>query len=174
MKYFVKTSRRARRVRIAVQADASVVVTAPVYFSAIAVERLVAAQGEWIAKAVERFQRQGPRVCLPRGRKSFLAHKERAREVAARQLQSLNIFYNFSYQRVAIKNHLRRWGSCSKKGNLNFNYRIALLPEPLAEYIVAHELCHLREMNHSRRFWRLVAQTIPDFKLRIRQLRAFV
>ncbi len=64
-----------------------------------------------------------------------------------------------------------RWGSCSKKKNLNFNARIAQLPDHLIDYVIVHELCHLIEFNHSAKFWALVAQTIPDPQNCRRELR---
>ena len=73
--------------------------------------------------------------------------------------------------RVAIRNQRSRWGSCSKQGNLNFNYKIALLPDALADYIVVHELCHLGEFNHSQAFWDLVAVAVPDHRERRAELR---
>jgi len=84
-------------------------------------------------------------------------------------------YYNQSYQckinRVVIRNQRRRWGSCSALGNLQFNYRVIRLPLVLVDYIVVHELCHLRELNHSVRFWQLVGETVPDFRQRRRTLR---
>lgn len=96
-------------------------------------------------------------------RTQYLAHKEAARVLVHARLEHFNAIYKFTYKRVVIKNQKTCWGSCSSKGNLNFNYKIVLLPERLADYIIAHELCHLREFNHSRAFWDLVAQTMPDY-----------
>lgn len=101
----------------------------------------------------------------------FDLHKETARSLAHERLAYWNQFYGHPYNRVAIRNQGSRWGSCSMKGNLNFNYRIALLPPELADYIIVHELCHLREFNHSDRFWALVAETLPDYKERKERLK---
>lgn len=101
---------------------------------------------------------------------AFLAYKEKAREMIKERLEYYNAFYNFKYKRVAIKNHKSRWGSCSKKGNLNFNYRLVHLPERLSDYVVVHELCHLGELNHSRRFWALVEKVMPDWRVRRKEL----
>ncbi|MBI5728623.1 MAG: M48 family metallopeptidase [Candidatus Magasanikbacteria bacterium] len=126
---------------------------------------------DWILKKVAYFKRVGERVHLPRGKKSYHEHKHRARQFVHQKISELNAHYNFSFNRVAIKNHSTRWGSCSKQKNLNFNYRILFLSNELADYVIVHELCHLREMNHSKKFWALVAHVVPDFKERWKQLR---
>ena len=79
------------------------------------------------------------------------------------KLEQFNTIYNFKYNRVYIKDQKTRWGSCSKKGNLNFNYKIIYLRPALADYLIVHELCHLGEFNHSRKFKMLVSKTIPDY-----------
>lgn len=104
------------------------------------------------------------RVAPLASRKEYLLHKEAARAVVHQKLARYNQSYGFAYKKVFIKNLKSRWGSCSNKGNLNFTYRIALLPERLQNYLVVHELCHLGEFNHSESFWKLVERCIPDYK----------
>jgi predicted metal-dependent hydrolase len=89
-------------------------------------------------------------------------HKERARILIHERLVYWNTFYNCTYNKVAIRNQSTRWGSCSMKRNLNFNYRIALLPQELMDYVIVHELCHLIEFNHSPAFWACMARALPD------------
>lgn len=101
-----------------------------------------------------------------RSRIQYLKYKEQARTLAHSRLEYFNRFYGCTYKRVFVKNQKSRWGSCSSKGNLNFNYKIALLPSHLADYIIVHELCHLKEFNHADSFWKLVEKTIPDYKKR--------
>ena len=102
----------------------------------------------------------------------FRAHKEIARERILTRLAHWHTVYQFPYGRVAIRDQSSRWGSCSKKGNLNFNYRIAFLPEILMDYVIVHELCHLKEFNHAPAFWDLVATAFPDYKKLRSELRS--
>jgi predicted metal-dependent hydrolase len=95
---------------------------------------------------------------------NYLKHKQKALGIVQERLQHFNKFYGYKWNRIFIKNQKTRWGSCSKKGNLNFNYRIALLPPEAADYIIVHELCHLKEFNHSQNFWNLVKVAIPNYK----------
>ncbi len=103
-------------------------------------------------------------------RVKYKKHKEAARAFVHAKLEFFNRHYGFSYHSVAIRNQRSRWGSCSKKGNLNFNYRLIELPEHLADAVIVHELCHLKEFNHSKAFWDLVGETIPDHKGRRKKL----
>jgi predicted metal-dependent hydrolase len=96
-------------------------------------------------------------------RAGLLQYSETARKLVHERLEHFNQFYKFTFNDVRIKSHQTRWGSCSSKGNLNFNYKIALLPPELADYIIVHELCHLGEFNHSQSFWNLVGKTIPNY-----------
>lgn len=106
-----------------------------------------------------------------RSRKLYLANKEAARTLIAERIVHFNQHYQARVGRIAIKNLKSRWGSCSRKGNLNFNYKLVFMDPDLRDYIVVHELCHLKEFNHSPKFWARVAETIPDYKERIKRLR---
>ncbi|MBR5127551.1 MAG: M48 family metallopeptidase [Roseburia sp.] len=71
-----------------------------------------------------------------------------------------------SYKNITIKNQKKRWGSCSSDRNLNFNWRLIMMPEDVIDYVVVHELCHLKQMNHSKAFWNEVEKMLPDYKIR--------
>lgn len=73
---------------------------------------------------------------------------------------------NESFENITIKNQKKRWGSCSSARNLNFNRRLILAPKEVIDYVVVHELCHLKQMNHSREFWHEVEKVLPDYKIR--------
>lgn len=103
--------------------------------------------------------------------KHYLTHKEAARSVISDRLLYWNSFYNLSYNRVAIRNQKTCWGSCTSKKNLNFSYKLIFLPEHLMDYIIVHELCHLKELNHGKQFWNLVGEVLPEYKQHISELR---
>jgi predicted metal-dependent hydrolase len=101
----------------------------------------------------------------------YAIHKETARVRVHEKLAQWNSLYVFEYKKVAIRNSRSRWGSCSRAGNLNFNYKILFLPEHLQDYVIVHELAHLAEFNHSPAFWEVVARTIPEHKKHREELR---
>lgn len=105
--------------------------------------------------------------------KHYVEHKEAARLLVLARLEYFNQQYGLSYNRVAIRNQRRRWGSCSALGNLNFSYRLLFLPAELSDYVIVHEICHLKEFNHSSRFWTLVSKTIPDYERRRQALKQY-
>lgn len=104
--------------------------------------------------------------------KHYLENKERARELVLARLAFFNRHYGLKWNRVAIRNQRRCWGSCTSLKNLNFNYKIQFLPPHLQDYIIVHELCHLKELNHGQVFWGLLGETIPDYRKRVAELRA--
>lgn len=87
-----------------------------------------------------------------------------AREIISQRLRLYSQRLNVKYNRVFIKDQKTRWGSCSSGGNLNFSYRLVMAPLPIIDYLVVHELAHLKEMNHSKQFWKLVEVICPEYK----------
>jgi predicted metal-dependent hydrolase len=165
--YSIKRSRRARRVSITVHHTGEVIVTLPLLALPYTAERFVAKKSDWIRAVQERLKKRFEnKTIINQTRKDYLKHKKRALIFIKERLEYYNRIYNSKYKRIAIRNQKSRWGSCSSKGNLNFNYALVHLPLELADYIVVHELCHLKEMNHSQKFWNLVAVAIPDYKQR--------
>ncbi|MCL1886300.1 MAG: M48 family metallopeptidase [Dehalococcoidia bacterium] len=108
-------------------------------------------------------------VCLPTGfteaRQVVDAWlKTRARDIILPLTEQLSLRLNAHYSSVHIRTAKTRWGSCSPRGALNLNWKLVMLPQDIIEYVIIHELCHLREMNHSPAFWRLVEQYCPNWR----------
>ena len=104
--------------------------------------------------------------------KHYLENKEAARELVLARLHHFNQHYNLKWNRVAIRNQRRCWGSCTSLKNLNFSYKLLLLPEHLRDYIIVHELCHLEHLNHGKDFWGLVAEQVPEYRKCVAEIRA--
>lgn len=104
---------------------------------------------------------------------SWKKHKTQAQNKVTKIISELHLPKGFEYNKITIKNQKTIWGSCSSKKNLNFNYRIIYLPDDLAKYLVVHEFCHLKHMNHSKNFWEQVEMFLPDYKILRRKLREF-
>jgi predicted metal-dependent hydrolase len=147
------------------------VVSAPRFVWPGAVEKLLLKKSDWIREKVEKFKKIPLISQTKNSRTDFLLYKNKALKLVKERLEYFNKTYGFTYRKISIRNQKTRWGSCSRKGNLSFNYKIALLPPPLIDYVVVHELCHLQEFNHSKNFWHLVARAIPDYVERSRKVK---
>jgi predicted metal-dependent hydrolase len=108
-------------------------------------------------------------------RNRYLAHKEAARALVHERVGYFMAHYGerhgIAVGKIAIRNQKSRWGSCSKKGNLNFNYKLAFLPAEVRDYVIVHEICHIKEFNHGRGFWALVGEAVPNHKELKKRLR---
>jgi predicted metal-dependent hydrolase len=165
----IKKSRRAKNICLRVCADATAILTIPWWVSQEAGLRFLRSKQSWLADKIKIKQEELKKY--PRRTKmDYLKNKSVAERLVWARLEHFNSFYNFNYNRVCIRDQKSRWGSCSAKKNLNFSYRIVFLPPELADYLIVHELCHLGEMNHSARFWKLVEKIIPEYKLSRKKL----
>lgn len=170
-----KKSKRSRSIRIDVLHSREIRVTIPYRVSFRGAAQFVQEKHAWIQRCIDFFNHEVVYVEPPE--KTFYSiaqYRHRAKQKVLRLIKKYNAYYQFDIARVSIRDQKTKWGSCSSAGNLNFHYKILFLPDHLAEYLVVHELCHLKEMNHSKRFWQLVAQTIPDVKQKARELRRHI
>ncbi|MDO8620185.1 MAG: M48 family metallopeptidase [bacterium] len=167
VEYTLRVSKRARGIRLSVASGGVFTVSAPPFIRTSVIEEFIRKKSEWVLDKIKYFSRfPKPRKMMStssRG-KHFAEHKPKALALTRERLAHFNERYGFKWNSVTIRNQKSRWGSCSRRGNLNFNYKIALLPPDLADYIIVHELCHLGELNHSRAFWSLVARTLPSHR----------
>lgn len=160
--YTVRKSKRAKRMRLAVYCDGSVIVTLPYRAKENIIAAFIEDKKEWILDKLCFYKKFKNASLAHFGEEDYLKHKDKAYNLAQERVEYFNRVYNFSFNKITIKNQKTRWGSCSRKGNLNFNYKILFLPDALRDYVIVHELCHLREFNHSRRFWNLVSKSVLD------------
>jgi predicted metal-dependent hydrolase len=155
-------------------------------------ERFVRDHATWLIKKINQAARRSGEHDTHRKDGTFIPHanilnsadyarhkdralalvQEKVARFSANAPEGRNPLRGVTYGTITVRNQKTCWGSCSRKKNLSFNVRILFLPEPVQDYIVVHELCHLLEFNHSPRFWALVAQVIPNYVARRRELRA--
>ena len=171
--YTIKRSPRAKRVTGTVRRDGTVVVTLPQRAAVRHAEELVQHHADWFLKRIAAVNALPPSPLDHLTDNDYQTHKEEARRVITERVEHFNRSLKLSYNRIAIRNQKTRWGSCSSKGNLNFNYKLLFLPPALRDYVIVHELCHLRHLNHSPAFWGMVAEVLPNYKQSKKELRAY-
>ena len=152
--------RRARHYILRLRADGVVRVTVPWRGSRAEAERFLIARRAWVAR-----QRHRRELALEAQRVSPEV-EARLRTLAARELPSrlfeLARLHGFAVPRVSVRNQRTRWGSCSPSGRISLNWRLAQVPPEVRDYVLLHELTHLRHLDHSARFWRELARLCPD------------
>lgn len=158
---------RSRRTTMAIQIKGNqVIVRAPLRARDKDIAAMVSQHQGWIeqklAKAAARQEALGPVKRLTPEQLQELA--ERARKVIPERVAHYAPMIGVTYGRITIRSQKTRWGSCSAKGNLNFNCLLMLAPIEVLDSVVVHELCHRKEMNHSNRFYALVLQAYPDYR----------
>ena len=163
----VRSSRKTLAVQI--RADGTVIARAPLRMPKDRILCFLSEKASWIRMQQGRMQerekmRQQARIHLDAAQEKEL--RERARSVLAQRTAYFARQIGVTYGRITVRDQKTRWGSCSQAGNLNFNFRLILAPPEVLDYVVVHELCHRRQMNHSAQFWQEVAQVLPDYRAR--------
>lgn len=157
--------------RLAVYCDGSVVVTSPSGTNLSAIEKFITDKKQWIWDKIQFFKNTNGKFARPFSRKDYLENKEKALALVKERAEFYKKAYGFSFNKIFIKNQKTRWGSCSRERNLNFNYKILFLSAKFQDYIIVHEMCHLREFNHSKKFWALVEKVSPNYSEIRKELR---
>lgn len=166
MKYTLIRSKR-RTLSLEVKPDGEVVVRAPHKADKSTIDRFVVSREDWIKAAAERQRKRLAKLgtiekYTP---EELAALSKKARKLLVPLVEEYADILGVSYGRISVRKQRTRWGSCSREGNLNFNCLLAATSEPVMRYVVVHELCHRKQMNHSKAFWYEVENLMPDYKL---------
>ena len=172
----VKVIRSNRKtISIQVNTDLTVTVRVPEYATNKDIDKILHDKESWIMKHMEQIREQNVRYessglkHLTKAEIEDLADK--ALKYIPQRVEYFSKIVGVDYGRITIRNQRTRWGSCSSKGNLNFNCLLMLTPTEVIDYVVVHELCHRKEMNHSKNFWREVEKVLPDYKRSVKWLK---
>ncbi len=169
----IRSARRTMSVEIG--EEGNVIVRAPYRLSESRIQAFLQEKAAWIFKNTEKVIRRKQRVdqihaatpvYSPEEAARLEAfYRKKAREVITSRVEYYSPMIGKPYQGISIRDQKTRWGSCSSKGNLNFNWRLILAPPQVLDYVVVHELCHLLHMDHSPAFWQEVERICPDYKV---------
>jgi predicted metal-dependent hydrolase len=166
---------KRKTISIEITPDARVIVRAPKYASISEINRLIGEKADWIDKHLRKMEeKQRERAMAPQPeltQQEIRLLTTRAKRIIPQRVRYYAEIMDVKYGRITIRMQKSRWGSCSSKGNLNFNCLLMRTPDEIIDYVVVHELCHLKEMNHSPKFWAEVEKIFPDYKERRKWLR---
>ena len=158
---------------ITVERDGTVTIRAPFFMSERKINKIIDERKEWIEKAQNKLASRAERLnsLTPITKDEIDSLKAAAKPIIEEKVRHFADKIGVEYGKITIRNQRTRYGSCSAKGNLNFNCLIMLMPNEIIDYVIVHELCHIKEMNHSRRFWNEVESVLPDYKERRKWLK---
>lgn len=168
----VRTDRKT--VALYVRPDGRIEVRAPLRASKTYIDGFVKSKQDWIGKNTARLiQRKSARKVIKLTADEEIQYRKKAKEYFTLKCIYFAALMGVRHGMVKINGAKTRWGSCNRKGDINFTYRLLFAPEDVIDYVVVHELAHTKEMNHSNNFWSVVAQTMPDYQERRKRLREF-
>ena len=166
---------RRKTIAIQVNSDLSVTVRAPYGVTEKYIEEFLNKNEAWISKQMNEIKAKKKSVELKNAENLTLdkikALADQALEIIPTRVEYFARIIGVTYGNITIRNQKTRWGSCSSKGNLNFNCLLMFAPPEVLDYVVVHELCHRKQMNHSKAFWAEVEKVFPDYKKSIKWLK---
>ena len=160
-----------RTLSLQIKTDGSIVVRCPRRYPSREIQKFVESKSDWILKNLRQVQRVQALPHLTEEELEILDHQ--AHSLLPEKVRYWASRVGVTYGRITIRRQKTRWGSCSSQGNLNFNLLLMLTPPEVMDYIVVHELCHRKEMNHSARFWAEVEKVLPDYEARRKWLKTY-
>ncbi len=175
-KYDIKLIKSKRKsIAIQIDEDLNIIVRAPLHLKNSDIEKFVEKKSGWIEKNLNSMRERLESIKAEPEEKLSMAElnklADKALELIPRRAEYFARLIGVQYGSITIRNQKTRWGSCSGKGNLSFNCLLMLTPPKIIDYVVVHELCHRKEMNHSKAFWAEVAKIMPDYKERVKWLK---
>ena len=168
MEYGVIYSKR-KTISISIK-KGNVIVKAPIGTKSKAIEELLTKHSNWIEKHLI-LQKKKEALTSSLTEEDVKELKKKAKVYLKEKTEYYANIMGLKYGRITITSAQKRFGSCSSEGNISYSYRLMLYPESAREYVVVHELAHLKEMNHSSEFYAIVASVLPDYKVRRRLLK---
>lgn len=160
----VKIIRSARKsVAIEIDRDANVIVRAPRFYPKEKIESLLSEKREWIEKGVLKMKNAVAKRKETDGGDIEGLTKE-AYEYLPKRVRELSERVGVDYGKITVRHQKTRWGSCTSEGNLSFNCMLMKTPKDVIDYVIIHELCHRKEMNHSKNFWAEVERAMPEYE----------
>ena len=163
IKYELKRSKR-KTISVEISREATIIVRAPLKMSIRDIEAFLNSKREWIISHLGKVEQKLLDIPPKLTSSELFELKKRAKKELPIRVDFYANQMGVEYGRIALRTQKTRFGSCSTKKNLNFNLAILLMPQEITDYVIVHELAHLKEMNHSDKFWHIVESIIPDYK----------
>jgi len=155
----LRSSRKTAAIQI--KNDGTVLIRCPKFMKSADIDKLIADKSHWIQLHLQALEQKQPLPCFTSAEMDALM--KQAKSYIPQRVHILAETMGISYHHVTVRAQRTRWGSCSSKGNLNFNCLLMLAPPEVLDYVIIHELCHRLEMNHSPAFWKKVAMYQPAY-----------
>ncbi|MCD4704821.1 M48 family metallopeptidase [bacterium] len=162
----IKKIIRSKRKTLALEIspDAELIIRAPLYTPKYIINKFILQKINWILEKIELVKKNNKEAELLKNANQKKICFETAYKIISQRVRYYSSLSGFKYNKIKITKAKKRWGSCSYRNNLNFPMRLGLAPLEVIDYVAIHELCHIKEKNHSQKFWNEVEKLMPDYQ----------
>ncbi len=161
---------KRKTISIEIKHDLRIIVRAPEKMKKSDIEKFISAKIPWIETHIKSVEAKLEPI-QPYKDSEIELLAERAKAVIPKKVEAFARLLSVPYVRITIRHQVSRWGSCSSRSNLNFNCLLMLCPDEVINYVIIHELCHIKHMNHSKEFWSLVELYCPNYRIQRKWLK---